>query len=347
MLRIAPATTKNTLAMHPQASIIEQPTRKVGRIDTFDIARGLALLAMAVYHFTWDLEFFGYTDPGMTAVGGWKLFARCIATSFLFLVGVSLYLAHGEGMRWKGYWRRLAMIACAALAISLVTYVAVPGAFIFFGILHQIALASVLGLLFLRVPALLTLVLAAAVIAAPAFLRSSFFEHPAWWWVGLSASNPRSNDYVPLFPWFGAVLAGIGLTRLAASAGLLTRLAGLHAGAWSRPLIFAGRHSLAVYLLHQPLLIASVWLFSQVYPAQVQTREVQFRQSCEATCQQTRDAEFCTRYCVCMLDKLEQDDSLDQLFAGSESAGLRSRIDASAGQCTLTADEAQMEGGAQ
>lgn len=327
--------------------MIEQPTRKVGRIEALDIARGLALLAMAIYHFTWDLEFFGYTDPGMTAVGGWKLFARCIATSFLFLVGVSLFLAHGDGIRWKGYWRRLAMIAVAALAISLVTYVAVPGGFIFFGILHQITLASVLGLLFLRVPALLTLLLAAAVIAAPLFLRSSFFDHPAWWWVGLSSSNPRSNDYVPLFPWFGAVLAGIGFTRLAASAGLLTRLAGLNAGQWSRPLILAGRHSLAFYLVHQPVLIALVWLFSQAYPAQVQTREVQFRQSCEATCEQTRDAEFCTRYCACMLEKLEQDDSLDQLFAGNESAELRSRIDESAGQCTLMVDEGNWEGGTQ
>ena len=52
------------------------------RIDAIDIARGIALLAMAIYHFTWDLEFFGYAEPGLTAVGGWKLFARAIASSF-------------------------------------------------------------------------------------------------------------------------------------------------------------------------------------------------------------------------------------------------------------------------
>lgn len=331
--------------MYPQTQSIQEPGRQIGRIQALDIARGLALLAMAVYHFTWDLEFFGYTDPGMTAVGGWKLFARCIATSFLFLVGVSLYLAHGNGIRWKGFWRRLAMIAGAALAISLVTYIAVPGGFIFFGILHQIALASVLGLLFVRVPALVTLVIAAAVIAAPSFLRSSFFDHPALWWVGLSSSNPRSNDYVPVFPWFGAVLAGIALTRLAASAGLLTRLADMQAGFWSRPFILAGRHSLAFYLVHQPVLIALLWLFSQVMPAQVQTQEVKFRQSCETTCEQTRDAEFCVRYCVCMLDTLEKDDSLNQLFAGNETAELRSRIEESASLCTITADEQAIEEG--
>lgn len=300
---------------------------------------------MAIYHFTWDLEFFGYTEPGMTAMGGWKLFARCIATSFLFLVGVSLFLAHGEGIRWKGFWRRLAMIAGAALAISIATYIAVPGGFIFFGILHQIALASVLGLLFLRVPALLTLAIAAAVVAAPAFLRSSLFDHPAWWWVGLSSTNPRSNDYVPLFPWFGAVLAGIGTAQLAASAGLWRRLAPIKSGLWGRPFILAGRHSLAFYLVHQPVLIALVWLFSQVMPAEVQTQEVRFRQSCEATCEQTRDAEFCTRYCACMLESLEASGDVDQLFAGNETPELRSRIEQSAGLCTMEADEQAIEGG--
>jgi uncharacterized membrane protein len=77
----------------------------------------------------------------------------------------------------------------------------------------------------------------------------------------------------------------------------------------------------------------------------VQTQEVRFRQSCESTWEQTRDAEFCTRYCVCMLDTLEKDDSLNQLFAGNETAELRSRIEESAGLCTVTADEQAIEGG--
>ncbi|WP_273795314.1 heparan-alpha-glucosaminide N-acetyltransferase domain-containing protein, partial [Brucella intermedia] len=49
------------------------------RLGRIDIARGIALITMAVYHFGWDLEFFGYMAPGTTAHGGWKLFARCIA----------------------------------------------------------------------------------------------------------------------------------------------------------------------------------------------------------------------------------------------------------------------------
>jgi uncharacterized membrane protein len=330
--------------MYPEQSRSNQASAK--RIEALDMARGLALVAMAIYHFAWDLEFFGYADPGMTATGGWKFFARCIASSFLFLVGVSLFLAHGRGIRWRGFWRRLAMVAGAAAAISLVTWLAVPGGFIFFGILHQIALASLLGLAFLRLPWWLTLAAAAAVIAAPNFLRSELFDHPAWWWTGLSPVNPRSNDYVPVFPWFGAVLIGIALAKLAASRGFFIWLAKINPGRWARPLAFAGRHSLAVYLIHQPVLIACLWLFSQVFPAPAETPAVQFRASCEATCEESRDAEFCTRYCVCMLDALERDDSLDRLFAGDQSAELRSRLEASAEQCTVETDNGILEGGA-
>ena len=322
----------------------QQPTR---RIDAIDIARGVALVAMAVYHFTWDLEFFGYVDPGMTAVGGWRLFARCIASSFLFLVGVSLFLAHGRFIRWPGFLRRFAMVAGAALAISVVTYIAVPGGFIFFGILHQIALASLLGLAFLRLPALLTLLVAAAVIAAPHYLRSEFFNPPWWWWTGLSTAIPRSNDYVPVFPWFGAVLSGIAVAKIAARSGLLSRLAEIRGPSWSRPLIFAGRHSLAVYLIHQPVLIAGVWLFSQVLPPAEETREVGFLRSCEAACHDTRDTEFCTRYCVCMLETLERDNAIEGVFANDQSAELHSQVEAVADICTVETDNAILEGGLQ
>ena len=86
-----------------------------GRILAIDVARGVALLAMASYHFTWDLEFFGYITPGTTGMGGWKLYARCIASTFLVLVGVSLVLAHQGGVRWPKFWRRWLGIAAAAV----------------------------------------------------------------------------------------------------------------------------------------------------------------------------------------------------------------------------------------
>jgi uncharacterized membrane protein len=312
---------------------VAETSPKLPRIEAIDVARGVALVAMATYHFSWDLEFFGYLDPGTTAHGALKIYARCIASSFLFLVGVSLFLAHGNGIRWRPFLIRFAMVAGAALAISVVTWIAVPSGFIFFGILHEIALASLLGLAFLRLPAVLTLIAAAIVVAAPWFVRSEFFDHPWLWWVGLSSVDPRSNDYVPIFPWFGAVLLGIALTKLASSAGLTARLAKLQLS-YTGALRFAGRHSLAFYLIHQPILVSAVWAFAWFFPAPQETPEVNFRNACEAECLNVRDEEFCARYCVCVLDEVQRRGITDKVFDDQQTAAFRAEIKGIASQCT-------------
>lgn len=316
---------------------MSEQTSKSPRIDVLDVARGVALLAMASYHFTWDLEFFGYTEPGMTAHGAWKLYARAIASTFLLLAGVSLVLAHGNGIRWPGFWKRFAMVAGAAAAISLVTYFAVPNGFIFFGILHEIALGSLLGLAFLRLPAPLTLLAAIAVIAAPSFLRMPIFDHPLLWWLGLAPVNPRSNDYVPIFPWFGAILIGIAAARFAQQVGMLERFAQFRPGAWAKPFRFAGKHSLAFYLIHQPVLIACVWLFSQAWPAPAVTPQAEFSRACVRNCAEAREEAFCQRYCVCMLDRIEAENMLDSMFS-SGSEALNSRLSDFALECTGETD---------
>jgi uncharacterized membrane protein len=311
--------------MHPDPKPGEEPVRQ-RRIEAIDIARGLALLAMASYHFTWDLEFFGYAPPGMTGIGGWKFYARCIASSFLFLAGVSLVLAHYRGIRWPGFWKRFAM----------------PNAFIFFGILHEIALASVLGLAFLRLPPLVTLAVAAGVVALPQFYRAEIFDQPALWWVGLQAMKLHSNDYVPVFPWFGAVLAGIAAARLALSSGLLDRLARLEPGAWARPLQFIGRHSLAFYLIHQPILIGCMWLFAQAAPPAPRPPDVVVRYDCGASCKQSRDEAFCTRYCDCIIDELSASGDLPKVAAREESAELADRVSGFVGLCIARIEEGSM-----
>jgi uncharacterized membrane protein len=316
----------------PMAEPAAQSLARQPRIEAIDLARGLALVAMAVYHFSWDLELFGYLDPGTTAHGWLKLLARCTAASFLILVGISLYLAHGRDIRWRSFLLRLAMVAGAALAISVVTWLATPESFIFFGILHQIALASVLGLAFLRLPGPITLAAAALVIAAPWYARSTSFDQPWLLWVGLSSVDPRSNDYVPVFPWFGAVLVGIGLAQLAARSGLTSKLSDIRLPSVSL-LRFAGRHSLLVYLIHQPILIGIVWTAAQLMPPSRETPEVQFRNACEGECTTIRDEAFCARYCVCMLEELEKRNVTDKVFA-DQSEAFRAELQGLAGQCT-------------
>ena len=92
-------------------------TRRLPRIPLIDQARGVALIAMAIYHFTWDLGFFGYIEPETAATGGWRIFARVIAGSFLFLVGFSLVLGHQQGFRPRPFFIRLGKIALAAAVL--------------------------------------------------------------------------------------------------------------------------------------------------------------------------------------------------------------------------------------
>ena len=233
------------------------------RIVAVDLARSVALLGMAAFHFTWDLEFFGHVAPGTTLHGGWEIFARLVASSFLFLAGLSLVLAHGDGIRWRGFLRRLAMVVPAALAITAATFAAMREAFIFFGILHSIAVASVLGLLFIRAPVWLTLAAAAGVWFLPEVVRFPAFD-PRWLaWTGLAETSPPSFDFVPVFPWFAATLLGIATARAGEAAGLWDRLRGGTPGPLLSTAAWPGRHSLAVYLIHQPVLIGLVWLWTR------------------------------------------------------------------------------------
>ncbi|MCU9848692.1 DUF1624 domain-containing protein [Defluviimonas sp. WL0024] len=232
------------------------------RIATLDIARTLALVGMAVFHFTFDLQMFGHLAPGTTATGGWVLFARLIAGSFLFLAGVSLQLAHGRGIRPRAFGRRFLMIAGAALLVTGATYMALPEQFVYFGILHSIAVASVIGLAFLRLPALLTLAAAAAVLAIARMPAAEVFEAPWLHWLGLATTTRPSVDFVPVFPWLAPCLVGIALARLAGRADLwdrLRRVEGRLSAASLQALAWPGRHSLAIYLIHQPVLYGLVW----------------------------------------------------------------------------------------
>ena len=319
----------------------DAPARRRPRLPAIDRLRGAALVAMAIYHFTWDLGFFGYIDPATAGTGGWRLFARMIAGSFLFLAGFSLVLGHGATFRPRPFLIRFGKIAAAAAAITVATWFAFPDAFIFFGILHAIAAASVVGLLFLRLPAAVTFAVAAAAVIAPLYLRAPIFNHPALWWVGLSTEIPRSNDYVPLLPWVGAFLAGMGACRLFLASGLAGRLSAAGdaaASRWKTLLAAAGRHSLAIYLIHQPVLIALLYGFSLVVPAPAADPVAGYRQSCTSACEAERGADFCRSFCDCTLDRLTEQNLFADLTRGKLDVARDDRIMAISSQCTADAE---------
>lgn len=281
----------------------------LGRIDALDAARGAALAAMAAYHLTWDLGFLQLTPLNAALTPTGRMAAHGIAGAFLILVGVGLVLMNGEGMRWPAFARRLARIGGAAMLITGATYLAFPQSYIFFGILHCIALSSVLALPFLRLPALLTALLAAGVIAAPYFLHHPVFETPVLAFLGLASLPPDTNDWVPLFPWFGLVLTGIALTRLGLPALRRGRFGRWRtAGPIGRLATFAGRHSLAFYLVHQPVLLAIVYGIVSLTGPHPRAGVSEFRQKFERNCSRTGGgAEACHIASRCVVDVLKRE----------------------------------------
>ena len=215
---------------------------------------------MVVYHFCFDLAYNGWLVADFGEDLRWIWFRIPILGSFLFIAGVSLGLAEAHGQTPAQFWRRVAIIAAAAALVSLGSYLLFPGSFIYFGVLHAIALMSVLARPLLRWGAW-RIAIGVAVVAAGATMQVPLFDQPAIHWVGLMTFKPRTEDYVPLFPWFGMVLVGAGIGTMAAPRrSWAERLA-----AWKLPsaigwIGWLGRHSLAVYLLHQPLLMGAMLL---------------------------------------------------------------------------------------
>lgn len=283
------------------------------RIAAIDAARGVALLAMAIYHFSWDLQNFGLISVDVIADPGWKAFARSIASTFIFLVGVSLVLATRRGIDWRAYLRRLALIIGAALLVTLGTAYMFPNAYVFFGILHLIAFASVAALPFLWVPVPVVLIVAAAIFALPFFFTQELFAWWPLWWVGLSPSPPRASvDYVPVFPWFAMALFGIAAGRLFLQYGAASALARWRpAGRPGRLAVLAGRWSLLIYLVHQPILIGIVSLAAALFPPSPAAQATSFRNDCVTNCRTGgRDAPFCETTCDCVLKGLQDRDML-------------------------------------
>ena len=171
------------------------------RIHLLDVLRGISVSAMIVYHFFWDLGYFGFIELENITRGLPLLFAQCIGASFIIISGVSLRLASYSNNFSTKFLKRLLVLVLICFAITSITFFIDKKSFIFFGILHFLVACSLLGLLLLKVKNnnfLFILFFCTLVVSTSEIT----FDLPSQLsWLGLIREIPITNDFYPLFPW--------------------------------------------------------------------------------------------------------------------------------------------------
>lgn len=236
------------------------PAEKPQRIVTVDILRGIAILMMFIFHFSYDLNLFGYVEINFLKDPFWANFRSLIVSSFLLLIGISIILTDRKKFNLQRFNYRMAKILTYALLVTLGSYIMFPESFIYFGILHFIIAASILGLLF-RKFYWLNLILGISLLLLDTLYSNPIFDNPLINWIGFTTRLPYTEDYVPLIPWFGVVLIGMFIGR-AVFLNTPPWLAWKANNPLSKALAFGGRYSLHIYILHQPLFIGLIMLVS-------------------------------------------------------------------------------------
>ena len=199
-----------------------KPETKRQRWQLLDSIRGLTLVSMILYHGTWDLVYLYGVRWRWFLGRGAFLWQQSICWTFILLSGFC--------------WLHKTLKCVPALAGLLIS-------FLLFLFLYQLP-QGVVGFGPWRT-------------ALPAGLYRSRAGVP----FGFPPPDFFSSDYFPLLPWFFLFAAGYFLWRLFAEKGPSPALArSLTFGI--APLSFLGRHSLIIYLLHQPLLYGCLWALS-------------------------------------------------------------------------------------
>ncbi len=224
------------------------------RYFDLDFIRGFAVVLMIVFHLCFDLNHFHYIEIDIYRGEFWHYFRFVIVTLFLLCVGISLYIVNEKGYNLQKDLKRFFIILANALAVSVASYFIFPNSFIYFGILHFIAVASILALPFVKFPKI-ALIVGVLIIALT--LWGTINMH----WLYDMLAKPlflpvRTEDLVPLTPWFGVVLIGIYFGYAKAF------IINIPKNRVTQNISFLGKHALLAYMLHQPILFGSLYLIS-------------------------------------------------------------------------------------
>jgi uncharacterized membrane protein len=242
------------------------------RFDSVDALRGFAMLWMTAFHFSFDLNQFGHIHQNFHHDSFWTGQRTVIVSLFLFCAGLGQAIAVAQGQSWPRFWRRWAKVALCALLVTAGSRLMFPMSFIYFGVLHGMALMLIVARLTASWGRWLWwlggLAIASKFIASYALDTwvggqfSIYFNAPMLNWIGWITHLPVTEDYVPVFPWLGVMWWGVaaGNWLMRAQPALLRQ----NLAPAFEPLAALGRWSLSYYMLHQPvmigLLMALGWL---------------------------------------------------------------------------------------
>jgi len=239
------------------------------RFWEIDLLRGIAILMMIVFHLFYDLNYFNVYKIELY-LGFSLIFVYLIGTMFFLLVGISLTLSYSrtknnltkKNLQLK-YLKRGFGIFGLGLLVTLATWIYLGGkGFVIFGVLHCIGLSIIFAYPFLRFR-YQNLVLGIALISAGIILKNLTFDFNWLLWLGFTPSTFSTVDYYPLLPWFGVVLIGIFIGKSLYQNNVRKfKLKDYSQFVIVRFTCFLGRHSLIIYLVHQPIIIGLLYLFS-------------------------------------------------------------------------------------
>ncbi|HIH45322.1 MAG TPA: DUF1624 domain-containing protein [Candidatus Methanoperedenaceae archaeon] len=224
------------------------------RIESIDVARGFNIILMIIFNYSVTLAYFGVL-PTTSNYLYWFVFPRLIAGAFIFLSGMAAFASYSSNSVSfsERYFTRGLRLTVFALLITAFTYVFVPERAILFGILHFFALTSFIVPFFIKYERL-NMALGLLLIISGAYISQLESPDPSLLWLGLPPAGMSTFDYFPLLPWLGVLLLGVYpgkfLLNTASSIHFGSRAAGL-AGLLGA----SGKHSLLIYLIHQPVLV--------------------------------------------------------------------------------------------
>jgi uncharacterized membrane protein len=240
-------------------------SRLEARFWEVDLLRGAAVIMMIIFHFAFDLSYFGLRPLDVYS-GAWFFLARSTASLFLLLVGISLVLSASRAELQKRnilphLIRRGLWIFALGMGVTLVTYFIIGEGFIVFGVLHLIGISIILSIPFLKRQRLSGL-LGLLIVVAGWLLQVVELNNPWLRWLGFAPAGFYSLDYFPLIPWWGVVLVGVSLGGFFYRGyQRIVQLPDLSSSPLIVPFLALGRNSLLLYLVHQPILIALLLLF--------------------------------------------------------------------------------------